>query len=84
MIRRRLSAKKTSFCVNNLIKRFFFLSVQLCRLERVSAGPGYHQELFVKCPPIFVSENCSPPSDSLMSLINLCGGKVTETVERFF
>ena len=49
---------------------------QLCRLERVSAGPSYRQDLFVECPPIFVSENCSPPSDSLMSLISLCGGKV--------
>lgn len=25
---------------------------------------------------MFLSENCSPPSDSLMNLINLCGGKV--------
>ena len=30
----------------------------------------------MECPPIFLSENCSPPSDSLMDLINLCGGKV--------
>ena len=60
-----------------VVVTFFILcTCQLCRLERVSAGPGYHQELFVECPPIFVSENCSPPSDSLMSLINLCGGKV--------
>lgn len=59
-----------------------FPAAQLCRLERVSAGPGYHQELFVKCPPIFVSENCSPPSDSLMSLINLCGGKVSTSVRK--
>jgi len=59
-----------------------FPAAQLCRLERVSAGPGYHQELFVECPPIFVSENCSPPSDSLMSLINLCGGKVSTSVRK--
>ena len=66
--------------------RFFFLSLftfQLCRLERVSSGPGYQQELFVECPPIFVSENCSPPSNSLMSLINLCGGKVKQPVATF-
>ena len=25
---------------------------------------------------MFLSENCSPPSDSLINLINLCGGKV--------
>ncbi|XP_020614776.1 microcephalin-like [Orbicella faveolata] len=59
-----------------------FPAAQLCRLERVSAGSGYHQELFVECPPIFVSENCSPPSDSLMSLINLCGGKVSTSVRK--
>ena len=37
----------------------------------------------MECPPIFVSENCSPPSDSLMSLINLCGGKVKQPVATF-
>ena len=77
--------------MNRFLLSLFFIpcTCQLCRLERVSAGSGYHQELFVECPPIFVSENCSPPSDSLMSLINLCGGKVKQTVaslslERFY
>lgn len=57
-----------------------FPAAQLCRLERVSAGPGYHQELFAECPPMYVSENCAPPRDSLMSLIGLCGGKVSTSL----
>lgn len=57
-----------------------FPAAQLCRLERISAGPGYHQELFAECPPMYVSENCAPPSDSLTSLIGLCGGKVSTSV----
>ncbi|XP_068748669.1 microcephalin-like [Montipora capricornis] len=59
-----------------------FPAAQLCRLERVSVGAGYRQELFVDCPPIFVSENCSPPSDSLIALISLCGGKVSLSVRK--
>lgn len=59
-----------------------FPAAQLCRLERVSAGSSYRQELFAECPPIFLSENCSPPSDSLINLINLCGGKVSTSVRK--
>lgn len=59
-----------------------FPAAQLCRLERISAGVEYRQELFTECPPIFVSENCSPPSDSLIMLISLCGGKVSSSVRK--
>jgi len=59
-----------------------FPAAQLCRLERISAGVDYRQELFTECPPIFVSENCSPPSDSLIMLISLCGGKVSSSVRK--
>ena len=64
--------------VTSILTMFGRMSFQLCRLERISAGVDYRQELLIECPPIFVSENCSPPSDSLIMLISLCGGKVTK------
>ena len=73
--------KQSTFCLATECKLDFdnvWMCFQLCRLERISAGVDYRQELLTECPPIFVSENCSPPSDSLVMLISLCGGKVTK------
>ncbi|XP_048582540.1 microcephalin isoform X2 [Nematostella vectensis] len=57
-----------------------FPAAQLSRLERVSSGPCFRQELFKEMEPIFVAEDTSPPRDELIHLITLCGGNVCTSI----
>ena len=49
---------------------------QQCRIQRLSFGRYYKQDLFSKCGSICVSRQSVPPKQELEELIKLCGGKV--------
>ncbi|XP_067678748.1 microcephalin-like [Haliotis asinina] len=59
-----------------------FPQAKVARQERQSQGDEYRQALFSSCGQIFVSSKCVPPRGSLVNLLTLCGGQVTNSVSR--
>ncbi|PSN57948.1 hypothetical protein C0J52_00251 [Blattella germanica] len=54
----------------------FSPAVQQSRIQKLSFGRFYKQDLFSDCGPIFVSNKSVPPKQELVELIKLCGGHV--------
>ena len=52
------------------------------RVSRVKHGKSLLGTLFSSLPPVYVSDTTSPPSHELSKLINLCGGKLTNSVRK--
>ncbi|XP_019726132.1 microcephalin isoform X1 [Hippocampus comes] len=60
-----------------------FPAAQICRLQKhLSFGDHYQQDLFQDQPPMFVSQHSQPPAPSLVELIQLCGGRVCNSVRQ--
>ncbi|XP_029376181.1 microcephalin isoform X2 [Echeneis naucrates] len=59
-----------------------FPAAQICRLQRHLSAGEHQQDLFQDQPAIFVSQHSQPPSQSLVELIQLCGGRVCRTVRQ--
>ncbi|XP_008428001.1 microcephalin isoform X2 [Poecilia reticulata] len=59
-----------------------FPSAQICRLQRHLSAGEHQQDLFQDQPPIFVSQRSQPPTQSLVELIELCGGTACKTVRQ--
>ncbi|XP_034537570.1 microcephalin isoform X2 [Notolabrus celidotus] len=59
-----------------------FPAAQICRLQRHLSAGEHQQDLFQDHPAMFVSQHSQPPTQSLMELIQLCGGKVCKTVRQ--
>lgn len=60
----------------------FCFSSQICRLQRHLSAGEHQQDLFQSLPAIFVSQHSQPPTQSLVELIQLCGGTVCKTVRQ--
>lgn len=58
------------------------LSPQICRLQRHLSAGEHQQDLFQSQPAMFVSQHSQPPTQSLIELIQLCGGTVCKTVRQ--
>lgn len=61
---------------------FHFSSSQISRLQRHLSAGEHQQDLFQSQPPIFISQHSQPPTQSLVELIQLCGGTVSRTVRQ--
>ncbi|KAM7385680.1 hypothetical protein PAMP_001746 [Pampus punctatissimus] len=59
-----------------------FPAAQICRLQRHLSAGEHQQDLFQDQPAMFVSQQSQPPTQSLMELIQLCGGTVCKTVRK--
>ncbi|XP_068183017.1 microcephalin [Antennarius striatus] len=59
-----------------------FPAAQICRLQRHLSAGEHQQDLFQSQPAMFVSQDSQPPTQSLMELIQLCGGTVCKTVRQ--
>ncbi|XP_042357930.1 microcephalin [Plectropomus leopardus] len=59
-----------------------FPAAQICRLQRHLSAGEHQQDLFQDQPAMFVSQHCQPPPESLVELIQLCGGTVCKTVRQ--
>ncbi|MEQ2188659.1 hypothetical protein GOODEAATRI_017241 [Goodea atripinnis] len=59
----------------------WFLS-QICRLQRHLSAGEHQQDLFQDQPAMFVSQRSQPPAQSLVELIELCGGTACKTVRQ--
>uniref|UniRef100_A0A096LTJ2 Microcephalin 1 n=1 Tax=Poecilia formosa TaxID=48698 RepID=A0A096LTJ2_POEFO len=59
-----------------------FPAAQICRLQRHLSAGEHQQNLFQDQPPIFVSQRSQPPTQSLVELIELCGGTACKTVRQ--
>ncbi|XP_027133148.1 microcephalin isoform X1 [Larimichthys crocea] len=59
-----------------------FPAAQICRLQRHLSAGEHQQDLFQSQPPMFVSQHSQPPTQSLVELIQLCGGTVCKTVRQ--
>ncbi|XP_049927314.1 microcephalin isoform X2 [Epinephelus moara] len=59
-----------------------FPAAQICRLQRHLSAGEHQQDLFQGQPAIFVSQHSQPPTQSLVELIQLCGGTVCKTVRQ--
>ncbi|XP_074531742.1 microcephalin [Halichoeres trimaculatus] len=59
-----------------------FPAAQICRLQRHLSAGEHQQDLFQDQPIMFVSQHSQPPTQSLVELIQLCGGKVCKTVRQ--
>ncbi|KAL7383982.1 hypothetical protein ABVT39_021857 [Epinephelus coioides] len=59
-----------------------FPAAQICRLQRHLSAGEHQQDLFQCQPAIFVSQHSQPPTQSLVELIQLCGGTVCKTVRQ--
>ncbi|XP_028279631.1 microcephalin [Parambassis ranga] len=59
-----------------------FPAAQICRLQRHLSAGEHQQDLFQGQPPMFVSQHSQPPTQSLVELIELCGGTVCRTVRQ--
>lgn len=57
-------------------------SSQVCRLQRHLSAGEHQQDLFQSQPAMFVSQHSQPPTQSLVELIQLCGGTVCKTVRQ--
>ncbi|XP_069570100.1 microcephalin [Brachyistius frenatus] len=59
-----------------------FPAAQICRLQRHLSAGEHQQDLFQAQPAMFVSQHSQPPTQSLVELIELCGGTVCYTVRQ--
>uniref|UniRef100_A0A8C4Z6Y2 Microcephalin 1 n=1 Tax=Gadus morhua TaxID=8049 RepID=A0A8C4Z6Y2_GADMO len=59
-----------------------FPAAPICRLQQHLSAGEHQQDLFHFQPAIFVSQQSQPPPDSLVELIQLCGGSVCKTVRQ--
>ncbi|KAF7221331.1 microcephalin [Nothobranchius furzeri] len=59
-----------------------FPAAQICRLQRHLSAGEHQQDLFQNLPAMFVSQHSQPPSQTLVELIELCGGQTCKTVRR--
>ncbi|XP_035463023.1 microcephalin [Scophthalmus maximus] len=59
-----------------------FPAAQICRLQRHLSAGEHQQDLFQGRPAMFVSQHSQPPTQSLVELIQLCGGTVSKTVRQ--
>ncbi|XP_026164669.1 microcephalin isoform X1 [Mastacembelus armatus] len=59
-----------------------FPAAQICRLQRHLSAGEHQQDLFQDQPAMFVSQHSQPPTQSLVELIQLCGGTVCKTVRQ--
>uniref|UniRef100_A0A3B3B7R3 Microcephalin 1 n=1 Tax=Oryzias melastigma TaxID=30732 RepID=A0A3B3B7R3_ORYME len=59
-----------------------FPAAQICRLQRHLSAGEHQQDLFQDQPAMFVSQHSQPPPQSLVELIQLCGGAVCKTVRQ--
>ncbi|XP_018543770.1 microcephalin isoform X2 [Lates calcarifer] len=59
-----------------------FPAAQMCRLQRHLSAGEHQQDLFQGQPAMFVSQHSQPPTQSLVELIQLCGGTVCKTVRQ--
>ncbi|XP_040906500.1 microcephalin isoform X2 [Toxotes jaculatrix] len=59
-----------------------FPAAQICRLQRHLSAGEHQQDLFQGQPAMFVSQHSQPPTQSLVELIQLCGGTVCKTVRQ--
>lgn len=59
-----------------------FPAAQICRLQRHLSAGEHQQDLFQDQPVMFVSHLSQPPTQSLIELIQLCGGRVCRTVRQ--
>ncbi|KAM4590834.1 microcephalin [Odontesthes bonariensis] len=59
-----------------------FPAAQICRLQRHLSAGEHQQDLFQCQPAMFVSQHSQPPTQSLVELIELCGGTVCKTVRQ--
>ncbi|KAI3363147.1 hypothetical protein L3Q82_011791 [Scortum barcoo] len=87
-----LSALVVFFSLNGIslsvtmtvVVRYLILcfSSQICRLQRHLSAGEHQQDLFQSQPAMFVSQHSQPPTQSLVELIQLCGGTVCKTVRQ--
>ncbi|KAM6915957.1 microcephalin [Xenentodon cancila] len=59
-----------------------FPAAQICRLQRHLSAGEHQQDLFQTQPTMFVSQHSQPPAQSLVELIQLCGGTVCKSVRQ--
>uniref|UniRef100_A0A3Q4BAK1 BRCT domain-containing protein n=1 Tax=Mola mola TaxID=94237 RepID=A0A3Q4BAK1_MOLML len=59
-----------------------FPAAQICRLQRHLSAGEHQQDLFRGQPAMFVTQHSQPPTQSLVELIELCGGTVCKTVRQ--
>ncbi|KAJ8013724.1 hypothetical protein DPEC_G00032770 [Dallia pectoralis] len=59
-----------------------FPAAPICRLQQHLSAGEHQQDLFMGQPAMFVSRDSQPPPNSLMELIQLCGGTVCKTVRQ--
>ncbi|XP_039994310.1 microcephalin isoform X2 [Xiphias gladius] len=59
-----------------------FPAAQICRLQRHLSAGEHQQDLFQGQPAMFVSQHSQPPTQSLVELIQLCGGTICKTVRQ--
>ncbi|XP_068423949.1 microcephalin isoform X2 [Clinocottus analis] len=59
-----------------------FPAAQICRLQRHLSAGEHQQDLFQGEPAMFVSQHSQPPAQSLVELIQLCGGAVCKSVRQ--
>ncbi|XP_034407167.1 microcephalin isoform X2 [Cyclopterus lumpus] len=59
-----------------------FPAAQICRLQRHLSAGEHQQDLFQGQPAMFVSRHSQPPAESLVELIQLCGGAVCKSVRQ--
>ncbi|KAL0964669.1 hypothetical protein UPYG_G00327270 [Umbra pygmaea] len=59
-----------------------FPAAPICRLQQHLSAGEHQQDLFLGQPAMFVSRETQPPTDSLVELIQLCGGTVCKTVRQ--
>ncbi|XP_038152212.1 microcephalin isoform X2 [Cyprinodon tularosa] len=59
-----------------------FPAAQICRLQRHLSAGEHQQDLFQDQPAMFVSQRSQPPTQSLVELIELCGGTPCKTVRQ--
>ncbi|XP_061601801.1 microcephalin isoform X2 [Cololabis saira] len=55
---------------------------KICRLQRHLSAGEHQQDLFQSQPAMFVSHHAEPPAQSLVELIQLCGGTVCKSVRQ--
>ncbi|KAM3862948.1 microcephalin [Diretmus argenteus] len=59
-----------------------FPAASICRLQQHLSAGEHEQDLFQGQPAMFVSQHSQPPPQSLVELIQLCGGTVCKTVRQ--
>ncbi|KAM4607475.1 microcephalin [Polymixia lowei] len=59
-----------------------FPAAAICRLQQHLSAGEHQQDLFQGLPAMFVSQHSQPPTQSLLELIQLCGGTVCKTVRQ--